>query len=157
MGGAADEQRHPVGMDPSRMAGTERRRLAEHETRAPRRRKRHEVAATASWARCSDGLSPGAYLLQMRWTFLVDAALAPIGLLTRGSGGAHPAAVALVLPLVGLLAFFAREREVRIDHALELSHAYRGTALLLGDMIEADDAYTGATAATWSTSSLAVA
>jgi HD-GYP domain-containing protein (c-di-GMP phosphodiesterase class II) len=32
---------------------------------------------------------------------------------------------------------------VRIDHALELSHAYRGTALLLGDMVEADDAYTG--------------
>ena len=31
----------------------------------------------------------------------------------------------------------------RIDQALELSHAYRGTALLLGDMVEADDAYTG--------------
>ena len=31
----------------------------------------------------------------------------------------------------------------RIDHALELSHAYRGTAFLLGDVIEADDAYTG--------------
>jgi len=47
------------------------------------------------------------------------------------------------LPIVVLLAYFARERRVRIDHALELSHAYRGTALLLGDMIEADDAYTG--------------
>ena len=31
----------------------------------------------------------------------------------------------------------------RIDHALELSHAYRGTALLLGDVVEADDSYTG--------------
>ena len=30
-----------------------------------------------------------------------------------------------------------------IDHALELAHAYRGTALLLGDVVEADDAYTG--------------
>jgi HD-GYP domain-containing protein (c-di-GMP phosphodiesterase class II) len=48
-----------------------------------------------------------------------------------------------VLPLIGLLVVFARERQVRIDHALELSHAYRGTALLLGDVVEADDAYTG--------------
>jgi len=44
---------------------------------------------------------------------------------------------------MGLLAYFARERRARIDHAVELSHAYRGTALLLGDMVEADDAYTG--------------
>jgi len=44
---------------------------------------------------------------------------------------------------MGLLAYFARERRGRIDHALELSHAYRGTALLLGDMVEADDSYTG--------------
>jgi HD-GYP domain-containing protein (c-di-GMP phosphodiesterase class II) len=42
-----------------------------------------------------------------------------------------------------LLAYFARERQVRIDHALELGHAYRGTAMLLGDVVEADDAYTG--------------
>ncbi|MGH3129864.1 MAG: HD-GYP domain-containing protein, partial [Gaiellaceae bacterium] len=41
------------------------------------------------------------------------------------------------------LAYFARERKARIDHALELSHAYRGTALLLGDVVEADDSYTG--------------
>ena len=42
-----------------------------------------------------------------------------------------------------LLQVFARERQVRIDHALELSSAYRGTAMLLGDVIEADDEYTG--------------
>jgi putative nucleotidyltransferase with HDIG domain len=39
---------------------------------------------------------------------------------------------------------FARERQVRIDHAVQLSSAYRGTAILLGDVIEADDQYTGA-------------
>jgi putative nucleotidyltransferase with HDIG domain len=44
---------------------------------------------------------------------------------------------------VALLQVFARERQVRIDHALELSSAYRGTAMLLGDVIEADDEYTG--------------
>jgi HD-GYP domain-containing protein (c-di-GMP phosphodiesterase class II) len=49
----------------------------------------------------------------------------------------------LVVPLVALLRVFARERLARIDNALELSTAYRGTAFLLGDVVEADDAYTG--------------
>jgi HD-GYP domain-containing protein (c-di-GMP phosphodiesterase class II) len=49
----------------------------------------------------------------------------------------------LSLPLLGLFALFARERQQRLDAILELSTAYRGTTLLLGDMIEADDSYTG--------------
>jgi HD-GYP domain-containing protein (c-di-GMP phosphodiesterase class II) len=49
----------------------------------------------------------------------------------------------LVLPLVMLLRYFSRERQQRIDQTLELSDAYRGTAFLLGDVVEADDAYTG--------------
>ena len=36
-----------------------------------------------------------------------------------------------------------RSASYRIDNALELSNAYRGTAMLLGDVIEADDEYTG--------------
>ena len=47
------------------------------------------------------------------------------------------------LPLVGLFTIFAGERTARVEQAIELSGAYRGTALLLGDVIEADDAYTG--------------
>jgi len=89
------------------------------------------------------GVAPGSQLPFMGWAFLVDSALAPVGLLAALAAVDHPSAVALVLPLVGLLTMFARERQVRIDHALELSHAYRGTALLLGDVVEADDAYTG--------------
>ncbi|HVW89484.1 MAG TPA: HD-GYP domain-containing protein, partial [Gaiellaceae bacterium] len=42
-----------------------------------------------------------------------------------------------------LLRYFSTERRRRIDNALELSDAYRGTAFLLGDVVEADDAYTG--------------
>jgi len=49
----------------------------------------------------------------------------------------------LVLPLLPLFTLFAQEHDARIDGALELSQAYRGTALLLGDVIEADDQYTG--------------
>jgi HD-GYP domain-containing protein (c-di-GMP phosphodiesterase class II) len=78
-----------------------------------------------------------------REVWLVDAALAPIGLLVAAASVELSYAFALTLPLVGLLAFFARERRTRIDAALALSHAYRGTAFLLGDVVEADDAYTG--------------
>jgi HD-GYP domain-containing protein (c-di-GMP phosphodiesterase class II) len=73
----------------------------------------------------------------------VDGALTSIGLGLAAGLSADRYAFLLGVPLIALLAHFARERRVRIDHALELSHAYRGTALLLGDMIEADDAYTG--------------
>ena len=38
---------------------------------------------------------------------------------------------------------FAHERRRRLESTLELSNAYRGTALVLGDVVEADDSYTG--------------
>jgi HD-GYP domain-containing protein (c-di-GMP phosphodiesterase class II) len=96
-----------------------------------------------TWIR-EEGL--GAKHLPVRtqgFTYAVDAGLAPIGLLVAFAAVDHPALVLVVLPLVGLLSLFAREREQRIDAALELGHAYRGTAFLLGDVVEADDAYTG--------------
>ncbi|MEO7198456.1 MAG: HD-GYP domain-containing protein, partial [Solirubrobacterales bacterium] len=55
----------------------------------------------------------------------------------------QPQAYLLVLPLGGLLAFFARERRDRIGNAIELAAAYQGTALLLGDVLSRDDEYTG--------------
>jgi len=73
----------------------------------------------------------------------VDAMLAPVGLLVAFAAQSQPYTLLLLLPLVWLLRVFARERHARIDNALELSHAYRGTAFLLGDVVEADDAYTG--------------
>jgi HD-GYP domain-containing protein (c-di-GMP phosphodiesterase class II) len=75
--------------------------------------------------------------------YVVDASLAPIGLMIAFTTRAHAELAVLVLPLVALLRYFSRERQRRIDHALELSDAYRGTAFLLGDVVEADDAYTG--------------
>jgi HD-GYP domain-containing protein (c-di-GMP phosphodiesterase class II) len=89
------------------------------------------------------GVSPRTLVPYMGWAFLVDAALAPVGLLAAMGADGQPEALALMLPLAALLGVFARERQVRIDHALELGHAYRGTAFLLGDVVEADDAYTG--------------
>jgi putative nucleotidyltransferase with HDIG domain len=85
--------------------------------------------------------------LQLRMTglvFLVDVLLTPIGFLAAiVSTDDAPLAFLLVLPLAALLRVFARERTARIDQAIELSAAYRGTAFLLGEVIVADDEYTG--------------
>jgi HD-GYP domain-containing protein (c-di-GMP phosphodiesterase class II) len=89
------------------------------------------------------GISPRRLVPPMAWVFLVDATLAPIGLAIAFTAASSEIALLLALPLLGLIAIFAREREVRIDRTLELSNAYRGTAFLLGDVVEADDAYTG--------------
>jgi putative nucleotidyltransferase with HDIG domain len=76
-------------------------------------------------------------------TFSIDASLAPIGLAIALAAERAPEAVLLVVPLIALLNALGREREQRIQQALHLSEAYRGSALLMGEMLEADDAYTG--------------
>ena len=48
-----------------------------------------------------------------------------------------------MLPLAYLLLSFSREREASMRKSLELGRAYRGTALLLRDLLEEDDEYTG--------------
>jgi HD-GYP domain-containing protein (c-di-GMP phosphodiesterase class II) len=89
-------------------------------------------------------LQPRSHLRFMVWVWMVDGALAPVGLAIAMSADTGAQAVLFLAPLVALLAVFARHRRVAIDRALELSHAYRGTAFLLGDVVEADDSYTGA-------------
>jgi len=89
------------------------------------------------------GVRPSVQLRAMVWVYAIDAGLAPIGLAVAFATQSSPYGVVLALPLVGLLSVFARERRVRIDHELELRDAYRGTAFLLGDVVEADDTYTG--------------
>jgi putative nucleotidyltransferase with HDIG domain len=77
------------------------------------------------------------------WIYAVDTLLAPLGLLAALAAERSDWAVALLLPLMALLQLFAAERNWRIQYILELSRAYRGTATLLGDVVEADHAYTG--------------
>ncbi len=98
-------------------------------------------SATRAWV--AFGIAPKAHVRLMAWVYGVDLALTPIALLTAIVAEEQPLALLVVLPLLALLAFLAQERRRRIDHALELGHAYRGTAFLLGDVIEADDEYTG--------------
>ena len=102
-----------------------------------------EFASCAARERFIGGLDPRVLMRLMARGQLADAALAPVGLAFAFAASGQPAAALLALPLVALLAVLARERRSRIDNELELSTAYRGTAFLLGDVVEADDAYTG--------------
>jgi HD-GYP domain-containing protein (c-di-GMP phosphodiesterase class II) len=78
-----------------------------------------------------------------KWVFAVDAMLTPLGFLAAIGSVAWAGGFLFAVPLLLLIRVFALERSARIDSALELSHAYRGTDFLLGDVVEADDAYTG--------------
>jgi HD-GYP domain-containing protein (c-di-GMP phosphodiesterase class II) len=103
-----------------------------------------DFAATAIRAGLIDGSPPAQELRLLAPVYGLDAALAPIGLLIAfASIELGPAVCLLAIPLALVLAVLSRERETRIEQALELSAAYQGTALLLGDVVEADDAYTG--------------
>jgi len=63
----------------------------------------------------SHGVPPNVTLRLFVWVFAVDAALTPVGVLAGVAGERQPFAVAFVLPLMGLLALFARERRTRIQ------------------------------------------
>jgi putative nucleotidyltransferase with HDIG domain len=89
------------------------------------------------------GISPRLQPSLLGWVALVDLLLSPLGLLAALPAASAPYTVLLVLPVCGLLAIFAIERKARLAQALELSRAYRGTTLLLSDVLEADDEYTG--------------
>jgi HD-GYP domain-containing protein (c-di-GMP phosphodiesterase class II) len=94
-------------------------------------------------AALASGVAPRIVLAELAQTYHVDTLLAPIGLLAAIAAADAPVTALLVLPLVSLLSVFAREREVRIAQTLELGRSYRGTALLLCDLLEEDDEYTG--------------
>jgi HD-GYP domain-containing protein (c-di-GMP phosphodiesterase class II) len=99
------------------------------------------ASSTLEWL--ANGVSPRELVRPLAWTFAVDALLAPLGYLAAVAARIEHAALLLPIPIVALLALFAHERRERLDSVLELSTAYRGTAFLLGDVVEADDAYTG--------------
>jgi putative nucleotidyltransferase with HDIG domain len=102
-----------------------------------------DLCASMVRERIAHGITPRNQLRILREVWIVDASLSPIGLLAALATTVEHHAFVLALPLAALLARFARDRRERIDHAIELSAAYRGTALLLGDVIESDDEYTG--------------
>lgn len=102
-----------------------------------------DFGAAAARERLCGGVSARELAAEVRLVYLIDLALAPLGLAVAIADEAHPWALLLIVPLLGLLSWFSRERRARLEQLIELNDAYRGTALLLGDVVEADDAYTG--------------
>jgi HD-GYP domain-containing protein (c-di-GMP phosphodiesterase class II) len=106
-----------------------------------------QFAVDFAWAsvrgRLAFGLTFRELVHVMRWVYTVDVLLTPTGFALAVAATHDVTLVFAGLPLAALFAVFARERQGRIDGAIELSQTYRGTALLLGDVVEADDAYTG--------------
>jgi len=80
---------------------------------------------------------------ELRIAWSIDVALAPVGYLVGRVAVDEPWSPLALIPLLAVLGVFARERRERVRSLDELSNAYRGTAYVLGDVIEADDGYTG--------------
>jgi HD-GYP domain-containing protein (c-di-GMP phosphodiesterase class II) len=101
-----------------------------------------EVAAWAVRERLLGGAGLREQLGEL-WIHGIDLALTPVALVVALVVEERPWAVLAFLPLLGVLAIFSRERRARLASLTELNAAYRGTALVLGDVVGADDSYTG--------------
>ena len=77
------------------------------------------------------------------WIYVVDAGLSCVALVAAEQFTHSTLAVLALLPLLAIFKVFSRERRARLESLLELRDAYRGTALVLRDVVEADDGYTG--------------
>ncbi len=102
-----------------------------------------DLCGSAIRERLRGDLSLRELVVEMRAVLLIDVALTPLGLAMALAAVGRPWAALLMLPLFGLLAMFSTERRSRLNQLIELNDAYRGTALVLGDVVESDDAYTG--------------
>jgi hypothetical protein len=89
------------------------------------------------------GVPPRTVLEELARIDAVDALLSPVGLLVAFAAAPDPGTSLLLLPLLAVFEIFAREREARIESALTLSSAYRGTAMLLSEVLSSTDEYTG--------------
>jgi HD-GYP domain-containing protein (c-di-GMP phosphodiesterase class II) len=76
------------------------------------------------------------------WAYGIGVILTPVAYVTAVVAVNDPIALATVVPLLWLLNVFSRERKERYAAALELSQTYRGTVMVLSDVVEADDNYT---------------
>jgi len=103
----------------------------------------NDLLASAAVERLALGIRARELLRPLATTFAIDLLVAPVAFAATMANRFEPGALLLPIPLVLLLTRFAQERRGKLDSAIELSGAYRGTAFLLGDVIEADDAYTG--------------
>lgn len=98
------------------------------------------VSALRNWIARAADLSAQ---LHEAWVYAIDATLSGIAIVIAEDIHTAPQSAVAVIPALAILAMFARERRDRLHSLLELNNAYHGTALVLGDVVEADDGYTG--------------
>ena len=75
-------------------------------------------------------------------TARVDAILTPLAFVVCIAAVDSPGYLLAIGPVVWLLQLFAQDRRERYSKTLELHRAYRGTVMLLSDVIESEDTYT---------------
>jgi hypothetical protein len=92
--------------------------------------------------RLIDRLPLGTIMENYVGVFRFDAILAPIAFVITLGASTEPELLLSIGPLVWLLEILARDRRERYAAALELQRAYRGTVMLLADVVEFDDRYT---------------
>lgn len=101
-----------------------------------------DFAWTAARNQLLDGLPLSSLARDFAGVARIDAILSPVAFVTAFAAYEAPAALLTVAPLVWLLQLFSRDRAERYTSALELQRAYRGTVMLLADVVEFDDEYT---------------
>jgi HD-GYP domain-containing protein (c-di-GMP phosphodiesterase class II) len=106
-----------------------------------------QLAGDLGWGLLRDrpllGLTAKEVFSTSAGTAQVDAILGPLAFVIAVEAVKDPAVLVAMGPLVWLLHFFSRDREARYSASLELNRAYRGTVMLLADVVEFDDSYTG--------------
>jgi HD-GYP domain-containing protein (c-di-GMP phosphodiesterase class II) len=102
-----------------------------------------DFAASVLWQQLTHRAPLDAQLRESYMVYAIDAMLFPVGLLGAFAIDESPYYMLLLTPLFGVLAVFASERRVRLQQLTELNGAYRGTAMVLAEVVDADDAYTG--------------
>jgi HD-GYP domain-containing protein (c-di-GMP phosphodiesterase class II) len=105
-----------------------------------------QVATDFAWAvlrdRLVDRLPISEVISYFAGVTRVDAILTPIAFLVAVTAAEEPGWLLAIAPLVWLLEIFSRDRRERYAAALELNRAYRGTVMLLSDVLEFEDEYT---------------
>jgi HD-GYP domain-containing protein (c-di-GMP phosphodiesterase class II) len=102
--------------------------------------------ADFAWALTRDRLLHGKPVMEVVrnciGTNRVAATFSAIGFFPAYAAVGEPLVLLVIVPLVWLLTVFSRDRTERWSATLELHRAYRGTVMLLVDVVEHDDDYT---------------
>jgi hypothetical protein len=101
-----------------------------------------DLAWTVTRNRLLDGLPLREVLDGFAGTARVDAILTPIAFAVSLASVDQPLYLLTIGPLVLLFRMSSLDRRERYSKALELHRAYRGTVMLLSDVVESEDGYT---------------